>query len=86
MPLLLAAVLSRRTRRKDRFTKRRAGMDAGVPLYWIVDANAHTVDVWTPAVDFPRVERERLVWYPERHPDGAREPFALALAELFAPV
>lgn len=82
VPLLLAEVLSKSTRRRDRFAKRRAYLDAGVPLYWIVDADAHAVDVWTPGLDFPRVERERLVW----HPEGAREPFTYALAELFAPV
>ncbi|GJG88991.1 hypothetical protein tb265_41720 [Gemmatimonadetes bacterium T265] len=82
VPLLLAEVLSPSTRRWDRFAKRRAYIDAGVPLYWIVDADAHSVDVWTPGLDFPPVERERLVW----HPEGAREPFALDLAELFAPV
>lgn len=82
VPLLLAEVLSPSTKRRDRFPKRRAYMEAGVPVYWIVDADGRSVEVWTPGVDFPHVERERLVW----HPEGAREPFTLALAELFAPV
>ena len=81
-PLLLAEVLSPSTRKRDRFKKRRAYQDAGVPLYWIVDGDERWVEVWTPGLDFPRVEREQLVW----HPEGAREPFTLALAELFAPV
>jgi hypothetical protein len=40
------------------------------------------VVIGTPADDFPRVEREMLVW----HPAGAREPFTLALEELFRSV
>lgn len=82
VPLLLAEVLSPSSLKLDRFTKRKAYTDAGVPLYWIVDGDNRWVEVWTPDVDFPRAERERIVW----HPAGARAPFALALAELFAPV
>ena len=82
VPLLLAEVLSPSTGRRDRFAKRRAYLDARVPLYWIVDVDRRMVEVWTPGLDFPRVERERVAW----HPEGAREPFTLALAELFAPV
>ena len=81
-PLLLAEVLSPSTRKRDRFKKRLAYMEAGVPLYWIVDGDERWVEVWTPGVDFPHVEREQLVWRPE----GAREPFVYALADLFAPV
>ena len=80
--LLAAEVLSPSTKRRDRFTKRRLYQNQGVPLVWIVDADAHLVEVWTPDADLPHVERERLVWAPE----GAREPFAMALAELFAPL
>ena len=82
VPLLLAEVLSPSTGGWDRFQKRRAYLEAGTPLYWVVDADRHTVDVWTADRHFPRVEREQLVW----HPEGAAEPFTLALAELFAPV
>jgi Uma2 family endonuclease len=56
--------------------------EAGVPLYWVVDGDERMVEVWTPADDFPAVERERLVW----HPSGGAEPFVLSLAELFRPV
>jgi Uma2 family endonuclease len=77
--LLAAEVLSPSTQRNDRFTKRHLYQEEGVALYWIVDADARTVEVWTPADDFPRFEREQLVW----HPDGARTPFVLPLAELF---
>jgi Uma2 family endonuclease len=80
--LLVAEVLSPSTSRADRFLKRLRYREAGVPLYWVVDGDAHSVEVWTPADDFPRVEREALVW----HPAGAREPFTLALEELFRPL
>lgn len=82
VPLLVAEVLSPSTKRMDRFPKRRAYMDAGVPLYWIVDGDGRWVEVWTPGVAFPQVEREQLEWLPR----GAGEPFTYALAELFAPV
>jgi Uma2 family endonuclease len=77
--LLVAEVLSPTTARSDRFVKRRRYREAGVPLYWVVDGDARSVEVWTPADDFPAVERHRLVW----QPSGAAEPFELALAELF---
>ena len=80
--LLVAEVLSPSTARGDRFLKRLRYREAGVPLYWVVDGDAHSVEVWTPADDFPRVEREALVW----HPAGAREPFTLELEELFRPL
>jgi Uma2 family endonuclease len=80
--LLVAEVLSPSTSRADRFLKRLRYREAGVPLYWVVDGDAHSVEVWTPADDFPRVEREALVW----HPAGAREPFTLGLEELFRPL
>jgi Uma2 family endonuclease len=80
--LLVAEVLSPSTSKGDRFLKRLRYREAGVPLYWIVDGDAHSVEAWTPADDFPRVEDERLAW----HPAGAREPFTLELVELFRPL
>jgi len=80
--LLVAEVLSPSSARFDRFNKRRRYQDAGVPLYWIVDADERRVEIWTPADTFPRFEDARLVW----HPAGAAEPFVLSLAELFRPV
>jgi Uma2 family endonuclease len=77
--LLAAEVLSPSSVRADRFTKRRLYQEQGTPLYWLVDADARNVEVWTPADAFPRVERERLVW----HPEGASAPFTLPLEELF---
>lgn len=77
--MLAVETLSPSTARHDRFTKRRLYQSQGVPLYWILDADDRHAEVWTPADDFPHVERERLVW----HPDGALTPLVLPLAELF---
>jgi hypothetical protein len=53
-----------------------------VPLYWVVDGEVRSVEVWTPEDDFPVVERERLVW----RPSGVDEPLSLSLEELFRPL
>jgi len=80
--LLVVEVLSPSTARADRFTKRHRYQDAGVPLYWIVDGEEQRVEVWTPDVQLPVMETQRLVW----RPVGVGQAFALALAELFRPV
>lgn len=76
--LLAAEVLSESTGRHDRFTKRRLYQERGVPLYWIIDVDARTAEVWTTTDAFPHVEHERLIW----HPAGAAEPFVVTLARL----
>ena len=80
--LLVVEVLSPSTARRDRFAKRRLYQEVGIPLYWIVDADAHQVEVWTPDALFPVLERERLTW----HPAGAAAPCSIELAPLFAPL
>ncbi|MEO7987872.1 MAG: Uma2 family endonuclease [Gemmatimonadales bacterium] len=80
--LLVAEVLSPSSTRADRFLKRVRYREAGVPLYWVVDGDDRSVEVWTPPDDFPAIERSLLTW----HPAGAREPFRLSLEELFGPV
>jgi len=80
--LLVAEVSSPSTARADRFVKRRRYQEADVPLYWLVDPDARQVEVWTPELEFPHVERESLAWHP---PDAAR-PFGLSLKELFRPL
>jgi len=79
---LVVQLLSPSTSRADRFIKRRRYQEAGVPLYWIVNVEEGQVEVWTPEVEFPRIERRRLDW----HPAGASEPFGLELADLFRPL
>ena len=80
--LLAVEVLSPSTARYDRFTKRRLYQEVGVATYWVVDPDAHEVEVWTPEAAFPFVVRDALVWAPAE----AAEPFTLALARLFRPV
>jgi Uma2 family endonuclease len=77
--LLGIEVLSPSSLRADRFTKRRLYQEQAVPLYWVVDADSQQVEVWTPDVEFPLLERERLLWYPT----GAGQPFVLPLGDLF---
>jgi len=74
--LLAIEVLSPSSTRADRFTKRRLYQEVGVPLYWVVDLEAKAIEVWTPDVQFPTLERERVTW----------GEFALELKELFRPV
>lgn len=80
--LLVAEVLSPSTARADRFTKRRRYQRAGVPLYWIVDADEGRAEVWTPERQEPEFEPTRLVW----HRSGATASLELNLKELFRPV
>ena len=80
--LLAIEVLSPSSVRADRFAKRRLYQTQQVPVYWVVDGDEHTVEIWTPEAHFPRIERERLVW----HPVGAAESFTLPLEDLFRPI
>ncbi len=77
--LLAVEVLSPGTSRHDRFTKRRLYQEVGIPLYWIVEPDEHYVEIWTPEMTFPEIEREQITWTPE----GASEAFSLELTELF---
>jgi Uma2 family endonuclease len=80
--LLVVEVLSPGTARQDRFAKRRLYQEVGVPLYWIVDLDQKTVEVWTPEAQFPSIEHERVVWRPKK----AEEEFMLELEVLFKPI
>ena len=80
--LLTAEVLSPSSLRADRFAKRTLYQRAGVALYWIVDADARSVEVWTPDARFPAMERDVLRWSPA----GATRDFELTLDDLFAPI
>lgn len=82
IPLLVVEVLSPSSSRQDRFIKRRLYQEMQIPLYWLVDAEAGVVEVWTPELTFPVVEHETIRW----HPAGAAEPLVIALAELFREV
>jgi len=79
--LLVAEVLSPSTANQDREQKRRLYQEHGVGTIWIVDADAHQVEVWTPGARFPTVETEQVSWRPE----AAAEPVVvIKLSELFA--
>ena len=80
--LLAVEVLSPSSVRSDRLTKRRLYHEQRVPLYWIIDGETQSVEVWRPDDRFPTIEHQRLVW----HPAGAKTPFALELAEVFKPL
>lgn len=79
---LTIEVLSPGSTRADRFTKRRLYQEVGVPLYWLIDGDACSVEIWRPANRFPEVEREQIRWMP----DCALEPFEVKLADLFRPL
>ena len=79
---LVIEVLSPSTARHDRFTKRRLYQEQDIPLYWIVDADEHRVEVWRPELQFPEMESERVTW----HPAGGPAPLVVELAELFRPL
>ncbi len=79
---LVVEVLSPTTARADRFTKRRLYQERRIPSYWIVDADEHFVEVWTPDAALPAVERERVEWLPA----GAQDRFVLPVPELFRPL
>lgn len=80
--LLVIEVLSPSTSRADRFAKRRLYQEQRVPLYWIIDGDTRSAEIWTPEADFPGIERERLTWRPE----SATAPFTVDLTELFRPL
>ncbi|HYT70821.1 MAG TPA: Uma2 family endonuclease [Gemmatimonadales bacterium] len=80
--LLAVEIVSPSSARADRFTKRRLYQERGVPLYWMVDGEAALIEVWTPEMERPRVERERVTW----RPGGAGQSFTLDLKELFRPI
>jgi Uma2 family endonuclease len=80
--LLAIEVLSPSTARYDRFTKRRLYQEVGIPLYWIVDPDEKSVEVWTPESQFPTIEREGVKWRPE----GADDGLVVELEALFKPI
>lgn len=81
IPLLVVEVLSRTTHRRDRGAKRQLYLDVGVPEYWIVDGEHHSVLVVRPDAEDELVTGA-LTWFPP----GAREPYVLDLPSFFASV
>ena len=79
---LVVEVLSDATARADRFAKRWLYQDMGVPTYWILAADEHFVETWTPDMVLPAVEHERIEWLPT----GAGGPLSLSRPELLRPL
>ncbi|MCC6929844.1 MAG: Uma2 family endonuclease [Gemmatimonadaceae bacterium] len=78
--LLAAEVLSPGTARHDRITKRRIYIEEGVGEYWIVDADARTIERWRPGQDRPEMIDATLRW----EPAPSVPPLDLDVEALFA--
>ena len=65
--------------RVDRTTKREHYLNAGVPDYVVVDAEARSVEHWTTGRETPEILRTEFVWSPA----GASEPLIVSLPDLF---
>lgn len=61
---LVIEVLSPSTAHYDRHLKRRRYQRAGVPEYWIIDADARQLERWRPGDDAPEVLTDYLTWQP----------------------
>ena len=77
--LLTVEVLSPSTRRTDRGEKRDLYKRKAVPQYWIVDADARTVERWLPNDSAPETFVETLEW----QPDAAVVPLVIDLPGYF---
>ena len=77
--LLVVEVLSPSTAMYDHHKKRKLYLEANVPAYWIVDADARTVSVWRPGVPTAELHTERVEW----HPDGMSDPLVIELDSFF---
>lgn len=77
--LLAIEVLSPSTARTDRIRKRAYYQRAGVPEYWIVDADSRVIERWRPADERPEILTNRIAW----HPDGATQPLVIDLEKFF---
>ena len=62
VPLLAIEVLSRSTAARDRGTKRRLYLEAGVEEYWIVDIDARLIERWRLGDDRPEIVDGELRW------------------------
>lgn len=66
--LLVIEVLSPSTARYDRDLKRRRYQRAGVPEYWIVDADARVIERWRSLDNRPEIVTDGLLWEPDGEP------------------
>ena len=80
--LLAIEVVAPNTERADREVKRRLYQRQNVPDYWIVDAEARTIERWRPEDEHPDVLRETIEW----RPDPAYPALVIDLERYFADV
>ncbi len=76
---LAAEVLSSSTARFDRFTKRRLYQEMRVPMYWVIDTENRSAEVWTPGATLPVKQSATLTW----QPTGVDVPLLVDVAALF---
>lgn len=62
VPLVAIEVVSPSTAVRDRGTKRRLYLDAGVEEYWIVDIDARLIERWQHGEDRPEIVDGELRW------------------------
>lgn len=77
--LLTIEIVSPGSRRADHHVRRRAYLDAGVPVYWIVDSDARHIERWTTGDERPELVTDQIEW---RAP-GFDHPLAVSIPELF---
>lgn len=68
LPVLVVEILSPSTERHDRVVKRDFYRRSQVPEYWIVDGEARSITVVTPATE--RTVTDRLTWNPPERTDA----------------
>lgn len=79
--LLAVEVLSPSTARTDRQLKRRKYQEMDT-VSWLVDLEAHLVEVWRPGIEAPEVHAQLLPWGPVSTVD----PLEIDLGSFFAHV
>ena len=79
LPILVVEVLSPTTRRRDLNQKKGFYLDAGVPEYWVVDAESRTITVMHPDTSIVIRESDTLRWTPLKDAD----PLTLHVVEVF---
>ena len=77
-PTLIVEVFSPTTRRRDQQQKKDFYVEAGIPEYWMVDAEQRSVTVVRPTGE-RAIVTDTLAWHPIEH----REPLHIPLANVF---
>jgi Uma2 family endonuclease len=79
LPILVAEVVSDSTQWRDRGRKRDAYLRLKIPTYWIIDTDARSVEVCSPASRATTVVTDVLQW----KPPGDAPILELPLASIF---